>query len=135
MKKLEFSHGHNMLMLTGLVRLPGIGPRLSPYAGLGGGVLLPHTEVELAQGNHPRTYEYNYAGPTGQALVGLEIRLSRMSFFVEYKFTYARLRGAAVGEGRKLARRRPVAAIEALDRRRAAARRAHLDRRSRAIRS
>jgi lipid A oxidase len=89
MKKLEFSHGHNMLMLTGLVRLPGIGPRLSPYAGLGGGVLLPHTEVELAQGNHPRTYEYNFAGPTGQALVGLEIRLSRMSFFVEYKFTYA----------------------------------------------
>jgi hypothetical protein len=88
-KKFEFSHGHNMLMLTGLVRLPGIGPRLSPYAGLGRGVLLPHTEVELAQGNHPRTYEYNFAGPTGQALVGLEIRLSRMSFFVEYKFTYA----------------------------------------------
>jgi len=88
-KKLEFSHGHNMLMLTGLVRLPGLGPRLSPYAGVGGGVLLPHTEVELASGGHPRTYEYNFAGPTGQALVGLEIRLSRMSFFVEYKFTYA----------------------------------------------
>jgi len=88
-KKLEFSHGHNMLMLVGLVRLPGIGPRLSPYAGLGGGVLLPHTEVELAQGNHPRTYEYNFAGPTGQALIGLEIRLMRMSFFIEYKFTYA----------------------------------------------
>lgn len=88
-KKLEFSHGHNMLMLTGLVRLPGLGPRLSPYAGLGGGVLLPHTEVELASGTHPRTYEYNFAGPTGQALIGLEIRLSRMSFFVEYKFTYA----------------------------------------------
>jgi lipid A oxidase len=88
MKKLEFSHGHNMLMLTGLVRLPGIGARLSPYAGLGGGVLLPHTEVELVSGDHHRTYEYNFAGPTGQALVGLEIRLSRMSFFVEYKFTY-----------------------------------------------
>ncbi len=88
MKKLEFSHGHNMLMLTGLVRLPGLGARLSPYAGLGGGVLLPHTEVELASGDHHRTYEYNFAGPTGQALVGLEIRLSRMSFFVEYKFTY-----------------------------------------------
>jgi hypothetical protein len=89
MKKLEFSHGHNMLMLTGLVRLPDIGARLSPYAGLGAGVLLPHTEVELAQGNHPRTYEYNFAGPTGQALVGLEVRLSRVSFFIEYKFTYA----------------------------------------------
>jgi lipid A oxidase len=88
-KKLEFSHGHNMLMLTGLVRLPDLGARLSPYAGLGAGALLPHTEVELAQGKHPRTYEYNFAGPTGQALVGLEVRLSRMSFFVEYKFTYA----------------------------------------------
>ncbi len=88
-KKLEFSHGHNMLMLTGLVRLPSLGPRLSPYAGLGGGVLLPHTEVELAAGGHPRTYEYNFAGPTGQALIGLEIRLPRMSLFVEYKFTYA----------------------------------------------
>ena len=45
MKKLEFSHGHNMLMLTGLVRLPGLGARLSPYAGLGGGVLLVNAAV------------------------------------------------------------------------------------------
>ena len=88
-KKLEFSHGHNMLLFTGLVRLPGIGARLSPYAGAGAGVLLPHTEVELAAEGHPRTYEYNYAGPAGQALIGLEVRLSRMSFFLEYKFTYA----------------------------------------------
>jgi hypothetical protein len=88
-KKLEFSHGHNMLFFTGLLRLPSIGARLSPYVGAGAGVLLPHTEVELAASGHPRTYEYNYAGPAGQALVGLEVRLSKMSFFVEYKFTYA----------------------------------------------
>ncbi|HET6320660.1 MAG TPA: hypothetical protein VFF87_01285 [Hyphomicrobium sp.] len=87
--KLEFSHGHNMLLLNGFVRLPGIGARISPYAGLGGGVLLPHTEFELANSAHPRTYEYNYAGPAGQALLGVEIRLAKMSFFVEYKFTYA----------------------------------------------
>jgi hypothetical protein len=87
-KKLEFSHGHNMLLFNGLLRLPGIGARLSPYVGAGAGVLLPHTEVALAAKGHPRTYEYNYAGPAGQALVGLEVRFSRMSFFVEYKFTY-----------------------------------------------
>ena len=86
--KLEFSHGHNMLLFNGLVRLPGIGARVSPYAGGGAGVLLPHTEFELANGSRPRTYEYNYAGPAAQALLGVEIRLARVSFFVEYKFTY-----------------------------------------------
>ena len=87
-KKLEFSHGHNMLTLNGLLRLPNLGARVSPYVGAGAGVLLPHTEVELTNGD-PRTYEYHYAGPAGQALIGLEVRLSRMSVFLEYKFTYA----------------------------------------------
>jgi hypothetical protein len=87
--KLEFSHGHNMLLFNGLLRLPGIGPRVSPYAGAGVGASLPHTEIHLTNGGHPRTYEYNYAGPAGQALLGVEIRLARVSFFVEYKFTYA----------------------------------------------
>ena len=85
-KKLEFSHGHNMLTLNGLLRLPNIGPRVSPYLGAGAGVLLPHTEFELVNGQ--RTYEYNFAGPAAQALFGLEFRLSRMSVFIEYKFTY-----------------------------------------------
>jgi lipid A oxidase len=88
-RKLEFSHGHNMLLFNGLLRLPGIGPRVSPYVGAGAGVLLPHTEFELK--NNPsrrRTYEYNFAGPAAQALLGVEIRLARVSFFVEYKFTY-----------------------------------------------
>lgn len=87
-KKLEFSHGHNLLTLNGLLRLPNIGARVSPYVGAGAGVLLPHTEVKLTNGDS-RTYEYNYAGPAGQALIGLEFRLSRMSVFLEYKFTYA----------------------------------------------
>ena len=87
--KLEFSHGHNMLLFNGLVRLPGIGARVSPYAGAGVGASLPHTEFQLTNGSRPRTYEYNYAGPATQALLGVEIRLSRVSFFVEYKFTYA----------------------------------------------
>jgi hypothetical protein len=89
LSKLEFSHGHNMLLLTGFLRLPSIGARISPYVGAGAGASLPHTEVEYENGSHPRTYEYNYAGPAAQALAGFEIRLSKLSVFVEYKFTYA----------------------------------------------
>jgi hypothetical protein len=95
--KMEFSHGHNMLLLNGFLRLPSIGARISPYVGAGAGALLPHTEVELTNGNHPRTYEYNYAGPAGQALAGVEIRLAKLSVFVEYKFTYGHY-GAPLSE-------------------------------------
>ena len=86
--KMEFSHGHNMLFLTGLARLPGLGAHLRPYAGAGAGVLLPHTEVGLKAPGHNRTYEYNFAGPATEALLGLEIRLARLSIFLEYKFTW-----------------------------------------------
>jgi lipid A oxidase len=88
-KRLEASHGHNMLTLNGLLRLPGFGWRLHPYVGLGGGINLPHSEVWLDKDNS-RTYEYQYAGPVGQALIGLEFRTSRASYFFEYKFSLAK---------------------------------------------
>lgn len=85
--KLEASHGHNMLTLNGLLRLPSITARLSPYVGLGAGLSLPHMEVDIK--GEPRTYEYQFAGPVGQALAGIELRLPRISVFLEYKFTLA----------------------------------------------
>jgi hypothetical protein len=87
-KKLEASHGHNMLTLNGLFRLPSFTPRLQPYVGLGAGVTLPHSEVQMAA-SKARTYEYQVAGPVAQALIGLEIRTQRVSYFLEYKFTWA----------------------------------------------
>ena len=87
-RKLEASHGHNMLTLNGLLRLPSFTFRLSPYVGLGAGVSLPHSEVHIAT-DATRTYEYQMAGPVGQALIGIEFRLPRMSYFLEYKFTLA----------------------------------------------
>jgi lipid A oxidase len=93
--KLEWSHGHNMLTLNGLIRLPSLGI-ISPYAGLGAGVSLPHSEIHLKTDPH-RTYEYQYAGPTAQALFGLELRLRTGSIFIEYKFTTADYWGPLTG--------------------------------------
>ena len=87
-RKLEFSHGHNMLTLNGLFRLPLRIANISPYVGLGAGVSLPHTEIQFT-GDLTRTYEYQYAGPTVQALFGLEFQLPQMSIFLEYKFSYS----------------------------------------------
>jgi lipid A oxidase len=95
-RKLEASHGHNMLTLNGMLRLPSFSFRLSPYVGLGAGVSLPHSEVHLAT-DPSRTYEYQMAGPVGQALVGLEFRLAKMSYFLEYKFTLADYRMPLTG--------------------------------------
>lgn len=86
--KLEFSHGHNMLTLNGMLRLVPSWFKMRPYLGAGGGVSLPHSEVGFRADN-VRTYEYQYAGFVGQGLAGLEIQLGRASLFFEYKFTYA----------------------------------------------
>jgi lipid A oxidase len=90
-RHLEFSHGHNLLMLNGLFRWPSLG-RLSgplrPYVGIGAGITLPHTEVGFADQN-TRTYEYQFAGFVGQVLGGFEIDLGRTSVFAEYKFSYS----------------------------------------------
>lgn len=84
----EFTHGHNMLTLNGMTRFANPHPRLKPYAGIGFGVSLPHSEVQF-KGSKVRTYEYQYVGPAFQFLVGLEFRVPRLSYFFEYKFTYA----------------------------------------------
>ncbi len=87
-RRLEASHGHNMLTLNGLLRLANLHPRLSPYVGIGAGVNLPHSEIQLMKGGG-RTYEYLYTGPAAQVLIGIEFRVPRMSYFFEYKFTFA----------------------------------------------
>lgn len=86
--KLEFTHGHNMLTLNGLFRLPWRTSAFSPYVGLGAGVSIPHTEVQF-RGEPGRTYEYQLTGPVLQVVAGLEVRVPRLSYFVEYKFTLA----------------------------------------------
>ena len=74
-----------------LYRLPSPGSFINPYVGVGLGAALPHTEVQL-KGTGKRTYEYQYVGPAGQLLVGVEVRVPRLSYFLEYKFTSASYR-------------------------------------------
>ena len=88
-RHFEFSHGHNMLTFNGLLRLGQLATWLRPYVGAGAGISIPHTEIQFADETH-RTYEYQYVGPAGQVLAGLEIRLPQTTIFIEYKFTLAR---------------------------------------------
>jgi lipid A oxidase len=98
LERLEFSHGHNMLIPTALLRLGSLGPLLRPYVGLGAGVALPHVEVWPAgEGEASKTNEYQAAGPAFQAVIGLELQGARSSYFLEYKFTYASLATALTG--------------------------------------
>ncbi len=85
-RHLEFSHGHNMLTLNGLLRLGSF--RVQPYVGAGGGISLPHTEIGY-RGENGRTYEYQYAGLAGQVLAGLEVQVGGARIFLEYKLSYA----------------------------------------------
>lgn len=87
-RHMEFSHGHNMVTLNGLVSFASQAARIRPYAGIGAGVSLPHTEVGFRD-EAARTYEYQFTGFVGQALAGLEFKIGRVSLFLEYKFTYA----------------------------------------------
>ncbi len=98
-ERLEFTHGHNVLLFTPVVRLANLSPRVRPYFGIGAGVAVPHVEVRFTgEGKATRTGEYQYAGPALQALAGLELRSGRVSYYLEYKFTWASIAAALTGD-------------------------------------
>lgn len=98
-ERLEFTHGHNMLFATAMMRTAAPYPGVRPYFGLGGGVALPHVEVWFpGQPRDKRTNEYQYAGPAWQFVAGLEFRSGKFSYFLEYKFSYAWIAGALTGD-------------------------------------
>jgi hypothetical protein len=102
LKRLEFTHGYNLLTLNALRRGAPRGPNLIPYAGLGLGVATPHVEVQRTDPpQSARTDEYQITGPALQALGGIEWRFGRrLSLFVEFKLSCAMIRGDLVGGGK-----------------------------------
>lgn len=98
LERLEFSHGHNMLMPTALLRLGSLMPSVRPYVGFGAGAALPHVEVwPTGEGEDAKTNEYQIGGPAMQFVAGLEFQGARGPFFLEYKLTYAALKTSLTG--------------------------------------
>lgn len=99
----ENSHGLNFLTLSALYRV-GIrhGGRTVPawqaYAGAGAGVTYPHVEARVGQAV---TFRQEWAGPTAQAMVGLEARAGyHLAFFAEYRLNRVWLDEDLAGEAR-----------------------------------
>lgn len=102
----NMSHGLNMLTLNGLYRwFPAGGRDLSPlgrsqiYAGLGGGITIPHVEAYI---DGLRTFEFQYnGGPVVNAMGGVNYDLTDfLSCFLEYKLSYADVHADLNGGGR-----------------------------------
>lgn len=96
-ERFEFTHGHNVLIFTPMLRLSEILPGVRPYFGAGGGFCLPHVEVRHP-GEPQRTDEYQLGGGAAQFVAGLELRSGKYSYFLEYKFIWSSISGALTGD-------------------------------------
>lgn len=103
LQRLEFTHGHNLLLFTALFR-PLLPTRnFRPYIGVGGGMSLPHVEVRFSDSQAiPFTSQYQVGGPAAQFVAGIEINTPRATYFVEYKLTWAYLSASLTGEQSRL---------------------------------
>lgn len=110
-ERLEFTHGHNVLIFTPLLRGLSLTPRVRPYFGIGAGFAFPHVEVGFSGETLPRTSEYQIAGPAFQVLAGLEFRTGKASYFVEYKFQYAWISAALTAAQSVSWKQSPLAGI------------------------
>ena len=86
--RLEFTDGLNILTANVWRRWPGaLGDKLTPYAGVGLGVAIPHVDVESAGG---KTFEYQVTGPAAMWAAGVKYNFNdRWGVFGEYKGTYS----------------------------------------------
>lgn len=98
-QKLEFTDGLNNLTFGPMWRWPGASSKLTPYAGLGAGVVIPHVESQSAPGA-PFTAEYQLAGPSVAWMAGVSYDINdRWAIFGEYKGTYSWIDADLTGGG------------------------------------
>src|SRR5689334_3944534 len=103
LEQFSLSHGLNYALGDIVYRwMPGrrgedfLG-HLTPYAGVGLGLAIPHVESNVNGNFHQ---EYQVHGPGVQALAGLNVVLTRhWGLMFEYKFTYAHLESLDIPGG------------------------------------
>ncbi|GAA3862980.1 outer membrane beta-barrel protein [Celeribacter arenosi] len=97
---LEFTDGLNNLTFGGVWRWPAAwGDKLTPYAGLSAGLIIPHVEVQTTP-TAPKTFEYQVAGPSVAWIAGASFEMNeRWDVFGEYKGTYSQLNADLEGGG------------------------------------
>jgi lipid A oxidase len=98
---LEFTDGNNLYMIDALKRFHVDGTRLVPYVGVGAGVAIPHTEVNLDAYPNWRTFKYEYGGPAAQIIGGSKYMLTQhWGAFAEGKLSYSYIDGGLTDGGR-----------------------------------
>ncbi|NDW01699.1 outer membrane protein [Salipiger sp. PrR002] len=86
---LEFTDGINILTVNAMRRWPEQWGKLTPFAGAGLGVAVPHVEVATTGGTDD-TFEYQYTGPAARLLAGVSYPINdKWSVYGEYQFTYS----------------------------------------------
>lgn len=87
-KNLELTDGLNILTVNAYRRFPGLlGGNITPYAGAGVGLSIPHVDVESDGG---KTFEYQTAGAAATWMLGGSYAINeKWSVFGEYKGTYS----------------------------------------------
>ena len=91
-RKLEFTHGLNLLTINSVYRAAGLHRRIIPYAGIGIGFTIPYVHARFhGQPKSEDVLEAQMTGIVYQVLGGIEWRVfksDRRSVFTEYKLNY-----------------------------------------------
>lgn len=97
---LEFTDGNNIFTLNAMYRVKHPESRWSYYGGVGAGVAVPHTEVELDAFPSEKTREYQLTGLAAQVLAGAQYRFAQnWGVFGEGKLSYTHDDSDLVGGG------------------------------------
>ncbi|MGB9772638.1 MAG: hypothetical protein ACPL4I_01290 [Bacteroidota bacterium] len=104
LQEFSISHGLNLQLLNLLMRYGfpkdahGLQKRIHAVARIGVGAVIPHTESTIEQ-QHQEQYELR--GPAFQASAAGDVKLvGELAWFLECKYTVARVQNAGVPSGR-----------------------------------
>ncbi len=87
--RLEFTDGLNIATLNATYRMPNQWGAVTPYAGAGIGVAVPHVDIQ-ADGSATHTWEYQLTGPAMRLYAGAKYDLNAdWALFGEYQFSYS----------------------------------------------